>query len=572
MLNTDEVLRVSVLPLPKRTKPDKGSFDISPAHLRRWIAALPSDDLSRAARGLYELLVELSTLEIDPTERFRVLEDLRDPVREVSQRLARSYAGANFPLPAQRYRAASLNRRFQDLMATGYKQVTEDVLAHRERAHRRLFGASLHCTALHRALRYMGRLLLTCYEIYAPYPENSWRDIHHLYGLSVRLDCQGQPIADSHCALVPEANLEEAYKQILLFALASPYRLRPGESAQVYAALEVWSASCRLGSLGGEARPARGLFAVEPDSDHQPRHLDLPPKHQGEPDLILDTTTLGGLLRHRLHQMKYGQAEDEGAALVVPGMTADLLRRLMRSWGMLIERRFKRERGPSHAEVVLGLAAVHRVLSKAARPGSPAPVDVVATALPDEATLGQPAPADSQICVIRDESRGGARLQWHGSDQIQVALGSLIAVRRADRQRTPSEWRIGTVRWMQYKRSDLLQFGVQLLAVEAEAVTIQPCPARGICARPVNGLRLSASEALGLSPMLLGPDFLEYFEGPEVVVIGAEDKQRCRLSTLVESTGSFARFEYEEIGGRESLADEESLEGDTDFTRIWDDL
>jgi len=308
MSNADEVLRVSVFPLPKRTKPHKDSFDISPGHLRRWIAALPFDDLSRAARALYDLLVELSTLEIDPIERFRVLEDLRDSVREASRRLEQGYANVSFPLPAKLYRAASLNRRFQDLMATGYKQVVDDILAHREPAYRRFFGPSFHCVALHRALRYMARLLLACYEIYAPHPENTWRDIHHLYGLSVRLDCQGQPVADSHYALVGEASLEEAYKQILLFALASPYRLRPGEGAQVYAALEIWSASCRLGPLGGGGRQARGLFSVEPDSDHQ-----APP-----PESAAGTPGRGGL-DPRHHDPRRSAAPPSAPAEVRPG-------------------------------------------------------------------------------------------------------------------------------------------------------------------------------------------------------------------------------------------------------------
>jgi hypothetical protein len=127
--------------------------------------------------------------------------------------------------------------------------------------------------------------------------------------------------------------------------------------------------------------------------------------------LIPDTTTLGGLLRHHLHQLKYGQAEGEEAVLPVRGVTADLLRRLMRSWGMLTERSFKREQRVSHAEVVLGLAAVHQVLSTAGRAGSSASGGAVSAEPPGEATPGQALRPDSQIRVIRDESRGGFRLQ-----------------------------------------------------------------------------------------------------------------------------------------------------------------
>jgi hypothetical protein len=553
--------------------------------VKRWIAALPLTDMSRSARRLYEMLGEVNGLDVDPGERYRLLEELREPIRQVSGGLEKRYLGDSFPLPASNYRIASLNRRFQHAMAIGYELVAQDLVDRPGGAYRRLFHSNMLCTALHRSLRYWGRMLLTCYQIYAPYPENTWREIHHLYQVAGRLGCAGRAIREPHYSLIGESTLEDAYKQVLLFALAGPYRLRPGESTSVYAALEVWAPRCRLAPIAEPQDGVRGVFGLQPDSDQQPYHLELDGGHPGRSTWVLDTTTLGGILRHQIHQLKFGHpASGEEASPPMPSMTADLLRRLMRSWGMMTERKFERHRKEAHVEVVIGLSAVHRVLRAPA--GSDEPSGVASgdagmlevTLEGDSGAYWASAPSgpddavESHLCTVRDETPAGLRLQWHGDDQVRLAVGDLIAVRRADPPGGGGHWAVGSVRWMRHKRADLLQFGVELLAPRAQPVTIKPCSADRVCAKPVKGLELAPQEESGIAATLVTPGFLEHFQQPDVMVIRGDSEQLCSLSRLVESTGVFARFEYEAVAETQPHAAEDDLEGDTDFTKLWEHL
>jgi hypothetical protein len=267
----------------------------------------------------------------------------------------------------------------------------------------------------------------------------------------------------------------------------------------------------------------------------------------------------------------------------MPSMTADLLRRLMRSWGMMTERRFERRRQEGHVEVVLGLSAVHRALKTEAGAGPESGGGDEGEAM-FEVTLEGDSSAhwaagpgledepDSHICTVRDQAPGGLRLQWHGDEQARVSVGDLIALRQPDPEVAGGQWVVASIRWMRHKRSDLLQFGVQVLAPAATAVTIKPCSADRICARPVKGLELAPVDDPGIPRTLVTPGFLEHFPQPEVLVIRGDSEQLCRISRLVEGTGVFARFEYEPVAETRAHSAEDDLEGDTDVTKLWDHL
>jgi hypothetical protein len=325
------------------------------------------------------------------------------------------------------------------------------------------------------------------------------------------------------------------------------------------------------------------MFGLQPDTDQQPYHLELDSAHPGRTTWVLDTSALGGLVRHQLHQIKHGGAGEEGeSSPPMPRMTADLLRRLMRSWGMMTERRFERRRQEHHVEVVLGLSEVHRALHAADRDteeggggGGSGMLEVTlegdsgaqwAVAAPAERT------PQSHLCTVRDETPAGLRLQWHGDEQVQISVGDLIAVRRASPDGQGDDWSVGSIRWMRHKRADILQFGVQLLGSAAAAVTIRPCSEDGACGRPVKGLALPAVEEPSVPATLVAPGFLEHFQQSEVMVVRDDVEQLCRLTGLVESTGGFARFEYEPVTEARPHAPEDDLEGDTDFTKLWDHL
>jgi len=576
----DDPVKISVLPLPQRKPPSVGSFDTRPATVKRWVDALPMASLKQSARQIYETLKEVNGLDIAPRERFAFLEQLRAPVAHISEELESRYIEAAFPLPTLEYRIASLNQKYQEVMATGYKLVLQDLLDPPPSPLRRLAQRGLVCTAVHRALRYMGQILLRCYQIYAPYPENTWREIHHLFEVASALDCVYRKIADAQYATIQRSIAEEAYKQILLFALASPYQLRPGECTSVYRALERWASCCRLSRISEADHELQGLFGIQPDTDQQPTYLELKSHHAGQTTWVLDTAELGAVLRERAARLRNGTADSSEPP---QGLSTDLLERLMHSWGIMTERSTDRIRQEGQMEVVLGFTATHRALTAPNRQSD----DLGAAAHELELTLEDDSGAhwaaaahhhqyrdhqtESFLCVIRDETPGGLRLQWHGDSRLKLSVGNLIGLRAPSPPEGDREWTLGVVRWLRATQTDAIQFGVQRLPGRPEPVQVQPLVAGQGSGRPVQGFRLLEPPASENPSSLLAPGFLEHFDDhPEVLILSRDTEQELKLTRLIESTGILARFEYEPITEPAPRASPASLEQETSFENLSD--
>ncbi len=274
-LDMPDISNVSVVPFPPRSRPTERSFDTDPKRVQAWISQLPMANLGEATKAVFRALTEVNRLDTAPGTRLQFMETVRDPVRSLSEHLEKQFVNETFPLPKREGQIAALTRALQEEMALGYKLVLQDLLSQRS-GHRWLFQTAQLCVPLHRALHHMGQILLHCYQVYAPYPENTWREIHHLYQLAEDIRCVNRPIADRHYSLIEKNTAEEAYKQVLLLALAAPYRLRPGEVLTVYTALERLSPHCRLAPIADRSSQPQGLFAVQLDSDQQPNYLEAP--------------------------------------------------------------------------------------------------------------------------------------------------------------------------------------------------------------------------------------------------------------------------------------------------------
>jgi hypothetical protein len=554
-----ELSKFSVVPFPPRNKPTAESFDTSAKAVQAWVAQLPMANLGQAAKTVFHALSEVNRLEIAPDARFHFMETIRDPVRTISEGLEKQFVSQTFPLATREQKIAALAREFQEEMALGYNIVVQALL-NEHPGYRLVFHNAQLCVPVHRALRHMGQILLHCYQVYAPYPENTWREVHRLYRLAADIRCVNRPITDSHYTLIDKNTSEDAYKQVLLLALAAPYRLRPGEVATVHTALEQLSPHCRLSPVADRSSQPQGLFAVYLDSDQQPNYLQVNPGHHEALAWVLDTTPLGALLRRQLARLEH-KDHDHGIA---PGdlpreMSVDLLKRLMQSWGMMAERRFARTPGDGQAEVVLGISGAYRALGGLSQPDTASETDTHRQRPRlghDDVTLEGHTSAlwastspprmelDAYTCHILDLSRGGYRLEWRGNDRVKLKIGNLIAIRSKGEQAISGGWALGLIRWLRSTNAEVLEFGVQLLASSAEPVLLRVCAADGRCGDFVEGFLVAAASELDQPAALLAPGFLEHLFKPAVVVSHGGQQETCRLTRVLESTGTAALFEY----------------------------
>ncbi len=532
--------------------PERGSFDVSPRRVKAWVDALPAANSGETARLLFAALTEVNGLRLKLNDRFRFLETMRKPVARLSRSLEQHYTGKPFPLADRNRQVAELGREFQGLMAEGYKILLMDLGRHAVLPlgmRRRMFS-----TAVHRAIRYLSHTLLKSYELYAPYPDNVWRELHKLFRLAVWHRIQDWQVADEENRLERETTIADAYKQILLLAVSSPYRLRQGDVGRVYIALERWAPLCQLNPIEAWQHDRQGQFSVPADIDDQPKYLEFNKRSAAGVEWVLDTAALGRLLREQFGRLKSLEGNEAGlrAANIPPDISPQLMGRVMLSWGMMLKRGYSRveKDGDDAVEVALGLSAIHHFTG-----GERGLPEVLPdgwgeeTELTDEVPLPWVAGADRSVdhetihCQVKDEGPGGYRLQWSGETSAKAQVGSLLGIRRSDGTVKDEPWGVGAIRWMRAIHDNQMEMGVQMLAPAAEAVNIRACNAKGACGERVSGLLLAPVPAANAADSLVGPGFLSNFE-MAMLQTGAAVR-RVKFTRLLENTGGYARFEFE---------------------------
>lgn len=593
--------------LPEQHKPGRDSFDTKPRKVEAWISQLPMGNVGETARQVFGALHESNRLRISWKERYQLLEALRGPVGYIGQALHKRFTGLTFPLQPKTQRIANLATELHGEMALGYKIAIEDMLASNFlfRSRRALI------IMLHRAIRYLNRVLLTSYQIYAPSPRETWADLHRLYRFAESRRLHQSSVTDKEQAVVPKTSITTAYKQALLLALATPYRLRQGEVNVIYAVLEIWAHLAQLGPYNPKADPEAALFIVHLGSNDEPSHLAF---NQFSCDdgqcRLLDLKRLNSAAHEEL-ELVAGGTTTTLKYRIGNNLTVDLLRRLSMTWGVPPKRGFYRSNKSSKAELVVGLTAVHRALglvsalrsitllnngdggpenlfsktssfsSRVVAAESDVKEDVWDVFKPkpvskpgqSQQTAPKTPPLLMQTWEVRDESGGGFRVARQGSDTLGVQVGDLIGIRPLT-DTHDANWLISVVRWIRHSGADELEMGLQNIANRS-----RPAAAR---ARLENGKLTEFQRVIGLPEnkeppqpqSLLAPPML-FSVGTNLLVQFDHTEHNLILTQQLESTGAYARFAFEDLGstGAGGLKRTDSHPGKpADYSSLWTDL
>ena len=224
------------LSVPNRTAPKSGSFDSNPASVKKWIDALPMANIGETTRLLFEALTDLNHQDIAAQQRFKTLELLYRPVRYVTERMKKHFVGQPLPPSPGSLKIANLSREISHALATGYKVLVMEQIAGIGRKDKKLL-----VIAIHRAIKQLSAVLLKAYQVYEPYPDSVWLEVHSLYRYAENNRLHKTRVSEEQAPEKNSSTIADAYKQILLLALACPYRLRHSEAEDIYKALEEWA-------------------------------------------------------------------------------------------------------------------------------------------------------------------------------------------------------------------------------------------------------------------------------------------------------------------------------------------
>jgi len=598
------------LSVPNRTAPKSGSFDSTATSVKKWIEALPMANIGGTTRLLYEALTDLNHQDISSQQRFKTMELLHRPVRYVTERMKKHFVGQSLPLASNNLKIANLSREISHALATGYKVLVMEQIAGIGRKDKKLL-----VTVIHRAIKQLSAVLLKAYQVYEPYPNSVWLEVHSLYRYAESNRLHKIRVPEG---LEPEkssSTIADAYKQVLLLALACPYRLRHSEAEDIYQALEEWAHYADLQMVG---KATDALFSANLDSDQPPSYLVLRDARENcHTSRILTTRKLAEQLHRELAEKRSANSRKHHH-----NVKTTTLRRLMLAWGVMPKRRFSRVRDHAQVVVAMGLSSIHYFVSGEvafndasiahnchselgtdqggmpqmdhARFGAKT-IREHKSKLPDVWEMdyqieGAPPPSSVEEAVTRaaagmqidtshcsqrwkmvNVSAGGYCLLWDNPETTRAQVGELLGIREESDPDT-FHWRLGVIRWLKYTDERGLDLGVQMLSpgvvgIAARSDTKDQVSnenyTRGLLLPEIASLQQPATLLLPSPPFKPGDTAIANCHGRDV---------RVKLTQLIENTGSFAQFKFTSLG-EVSLPQVKKSAGvpkTTDFDDVWE--
>jgi hypothetical protein len=512
-----------------------------PKQVAEWLATLPLTNLSDSSRSVLDALSALNRSKVPEDTRLKLLELYRTTIVSLASALEAQFSGQPLPLPEKSRIIASQARQLQTELAYGYKIILLDL------ANRKLsFGSNKQLPLIvERAIGSLSRMLVVCYQTYAPTPAGVWAEMHVLFTYAVEQGIQDEPVADQG----RQSSVNLAYKQALLLALLDPYRLMQGEVNKVLEYLNLLGGHAHLQPLMQTSNPS-GFFLVRLDSDKPPRALAHDTTvTDARTDILLNTIELARLLHQQISQLETGV---DPKALQLPFAAKDfgypnLLRRMLKHWGIAPKRLFNRVQHDAKMEICAGIRSIHHFLSGDLSGGVVGSAGETSEHETTEITLELAnSPLDkashqtyvSRNWLIINESAGGLALAKDPKTDVQVRVGEIIGLRPEDSE----GWNIGVVRWVSSENPNHLQLGAQMIAPTATPVMLRPLITS-------SGTPFQPALLLPEIPALKQPATLVCLRGGfipqrEFLLDQNGIPQNVRASKLLEQTATFDLFEF----------------------------
>ena len=255
-----------LLNIPELESPGPDSFDIRPKKMDAWFHELPMGDKGECARNIFHALKQINRLDISSRDRWRVLEFLTDPVRDMTDSLEQHFKNQSLPIAEKNLKIADLCIELYREMSLGYK-ILLDQLWTKEL---NVLNRNKAVTIVYRAMYYLQKILLAAYEVYNDPPSNTWMHIHQLYLYAEDNKITNiKPRDITAIGSQPPTSICELYVQIILLGLLSPFRLRQLDTKKVVKALDDWSKHCKI-LPADQFEEKVGHVLIKQNSDYAP--------------------------------------------------------------------------------------------------------------------------------------------------------------------------------------------------------------------------------------------------------------------------------------------------------------
>ncbi|HUL11942.1 MAG TPA: hypothetical protein VLU73_07215 [Methylococcaceae bacterium] len=545
--------------------------------LAAWLDELPLTNIDYSGDAVLAVLREMNEQQgLSSVERFRMLEQLRPTAYMLSQQAAERYLhDPAFPLPAPLERHADRGPALSSELGRGYRlaMASEDSLSSPAS------GEDSRALIIDRALEAYATTLLRLREAYRIPPPGFWQDVYGLYQWAETRRLHRLRIAEHN----PSSGVTvlDRFTQIVLFALSSSHRHRPGKIRQIYELLGTFAnkAQIRATSVLNEQN---ALFCLDLGTDVPPQRIDTLNGSKNDRQRFAFT--------HALIQFLLKHYEDPANRRLKGGvLDTSLLKRLLKALGAMERRKSPRNTGDGQCRLVVGLDSLVAVLAGTAQQnerfvtnasivhykgigwltvpnhaleglhsGESTGNIAAADRIRSELSIGKALYENKEV-VTRDDiwaanetdipsadpeasrlsghlvnsSARGHCLLWTNREVASAKVGELVGLGFRE-----GSLHIGVIRWLRQATNADLTLGVELLSPKADVVKVNFIGERE---SGRNALLLPSNAGLQQTAgLLISPS--QHDTGNVMVTTGSGVAKTYRLGKLLESTPSFQYF------------------------------
>jgi len=568
--------------------------ETEPRNAQAWLASLPYADSSEAAREIFQALYTLNRIDLDPQERFNLLELYRGPVDVVAKGLQSHFAHGVYPLPPSRYQLAGFVRQLFQEMAAGYKCCIWD----QYKAFLPWGKKQFVTTVAERAIAYLGQVLMRSYRVYLPCPVGIWREINEIFRYMEELGREHEPVSNGDGGEGHPHTVTRRYLEVALLGLTNPYQLPQDACLHVASFLEQWADKARI-LRDAEVRNPAGQFLIDLNADAPPTPFPRDGAIRTGGGLrVLSAIELVRTVHAFISRLQKGEsARKMSLGFEQPDSASlDLMQRMMRAWGLIARRRHSRIKRSSYVFLCVGINAVHFFASGQkpfVAPGAsmpidgetnPAPMQVVAgeseaeshappvpgpdtfdgeqyVALDDEPPpLVSTSPKRSIFTAptnrsgelyridrwqVRDISPRGMALACYGGTGGHLRIGDIVGLQQINAM---GRWNVAVVRWLKTPDPETLEMGVELLGADVRAGAVAAHGADPSApADYVQALWVPAIETLHQPSTLLLPRGIAQTDSDLNLAIESEPAKSVRVLQRGEKSSSFEQVVFADV-------------------------
>lgn len=462
-----------------------------------------------ASSRLLDEIKNLNRQKIDVDSRIEILELYRKITQELRHDLEEVYGNATVPMPDEAKNYAALAEAIWLETGYGYKRALLDLKQKliNFQEHKQ------HSLVILRIIEALKQEAMVHYLCYTQPSKALWSDLHKIYFHALQLGLEDTEVVENSVS-IHHRTINLMYIQTLLMNLANPQRLSKANIRKVSHFVAGLAKFAELRGMGHIAKPM-GVFLIELDSQKPPvPYLKNRNTPSVETDLLLVTIEVA---RHIHQQLTYIQEYQANAHQALPStalevMDQELLKHLIKFYGVTSTRAFARLEIKQPAEVAIGLEAASILFR-----------------------TNQRAKKDSHsYWEVINTSPDGYALKTNQLDDIRIAVGELVSIKESKQ----SAWVLGYVVWL-ITKSDQIDAGIKLLSPSAESVTVKSSTTN----ISANALLLPTIHPLKQPGSIVCE--IGYLQ-PDSIVEIKESGKKSKLSVmqLIDRSACFDRYQY----------------------------